>query len=352
MNEIEQLTWKKNWAGKWTLLECCHFGREYTELLAARYEVGPEHTLFTIENGSSADFLVPDEVKAFTDNLVAKVNEDHGVATQWANTITASVDSVLEFARSFESKKIDKEDFETLWKKLDDYLLVHFPIKKVVDYLPQEVLTQVLPILEKARVYAEPVYAESLKFVRKFAEDNAAMFGVAPELFLCMTLDEMEAAFRDRQALPEAILKERYAFSVLVVVHGQSRIISGQEAKALAEKTVHRTEESMRTIKGMTAFPGKVQGRVQIVFNPAEISSLPSGTVLVAGMTRPDYLHLFKAAIAVVTDAGGVLSHAAITARELNKPTVTGTEIATKVLKDGDLVEVDADKGLITRLNQ
>ena len=76
----------------------------------------------------------------------------------------------------------------------------------------------------------------------------------------------------------------------------------------------------------------------------------PENTILVTGMTRPEYLHLFKKAAAVVTDAGGILCHAAITAREMKKPTIVGTETATKVFKDGDLVEVDADKGVVRKL--
>jgi len=66
-------------------------------------------------------------------------------------------------------------------------------------------------------------------------------------------------------------------------------------------------------------------------------------------MTRPEYLPLFKKAAAVVTDAGGILSHAAIVARELKKPCVIGTQNATKRLNNGDRVEVDATHGTIKK---
>ena len=69
-------------------------------------------------------------------------------------------------------------------------------------------------------------------------------------------------------------------------------------------------------------------------------------------MTRPEYLHLFREAVGVVTDAGGILSHAAITARELKIPCIIGTEIATKVLHDGDLVEVNAEQGIVRILEK
>lgn len=64
-------------------------------------------------------------------------------------------------------------------------------------------------------------------------------------------------------------------------------------------------------------------------------------------MTTPDFFIIIEKAKAVITDIGGVTCHAAITARELKKPCIIGTEIATKVLKDGDLVEVDANNGIV-----
>ena len=78
-----------------------------------------------------------------------------------------------------------------------------------------------------------------------------------------------------------------------------------------------------------------------------EIPEVMEGEVLVAPMTTPDYLPAMKRATAFVTDEGGITCHAAIVARELKKPCIIGTKIATKVLKDGDLVEVDANTGTV-----
>ena len=77
------------------------------------------------------------------------------------------------------------------------------------------------------------------------------------------------------------------------------------------------------------------------------MKSMQKGEVLVSIMTTPRLTEAFKKASAVVTDEGGVICHAAIVAREMKKPCIIGTKIATKVLKDGDLVEVDAEKGTV-----
>ena len=99
-------------------------------------------------------------------------------------------------------------------------------------------------------------------------------------------------------------------------------------------------------IKGTTGYPGVVKGRCKIIkdFRKARIND---GDILVTGMTDPNFVPLMQSAGAIVTDAGGMLCHAAIVSRELKKPCVIGTQIATQILHDGDLVEVDAGRGIV-----
>ena len=69
-------------------------------------------------------------------------------------------------------------------------------------------------------------------------------------------------------------------------------------------------------------------------------------------MTAPSFVPMMKRAAAIVTDEGGITCHAAIVAREIKKPCIVGTKNATKVLKDGDMVEVNAERGIVTILNK
>ena len=73
---------------------------------------------------------------------------------------------------------------------------------------------------------------------------------------------------------------------------------------------------------------------------------MPEGAILVAGQTRPSLMPAIRKAGAIITDEGGITSHAAIVSRELKIPCVIGTEFATKIFKTGDLVKVDAQKGI------
>ena len=88
-------------------------------------------------------------------------------------------------------------------------------------------------------------------------------------------------------------------------------------------------------------------GTVKVLHSATEAYKVEKGDILVAVMTRPDYVPAMKLAAAIVTDEGGITCHAAIVARELHIPCIIGTKIATKVLKDGMKVEVNADHGWV-----
>lgn len=106
------------------------------------------------------------------------------------------------------------------------------------------------------------------------------------------------------------------------------------------------------SLKGQTAYPGRISGVVKICFTTKEMSKVEEGDILVTSMTTPHFLPAIRLASAIVTDEGGVMSHAAIVSREMKKPCIVGTKSATKVLKDGEMIEVDADNGFVRMLTK
>lgn len=100
-------------------------------------------------------------------------------------------------------------------------------------------------------------------------------------------------------------------------------------------------------LKGIPASPGIGSGIVKILKSPKEIDRIDKGDVLVAPMTSPDYVPAMKKASAIITNEGGMTSHAAIVSREMGTPCVVGTKTATKDLKEGDLVTVNGKTGEI-----
>lgn len=100
-------------------------------------------------------------------------------------------------------------------------------------------------------------------------------------------------------------------------------------------------------IKGISTYKEISKGKVVVIRTPKEYGKVKKGDILVIPMTRPDIVPYLRHIKGIVTDEGGLLCHAAIISRELKIPCIVGTKIATQALKDGDFVEVDADKGIV-----
>lgn len=122
-----------------------------------------------------------------------------------------------------------------------------------------------------------------------------------------------------------------------------------QSLGAMYQDVILRTEppKNKAIVSGQTGSPGMATGKVCIV-DPDNLDvDFPENGVLVCEVTTPNYVPLMQKASAIVTDQGGILSHAAIVARELHKPCIVGTGDATMKLRNGDVVTVDADAGTV-----
>jgi phosphohistidine swiveling domain-containing protein len=127
---------------------------------------------------------------------------------------------------------------------------------------------------------------------------------------------------------------------------------SGAKArKIISQYAAPKADKNVKFFKGLVVSRGKiVRGRVRIITSTSEFGKMKKGDILVAAMTSPDYIVAMKKSAAIVTDEGGLTCHAAIVSRELGIPCIVGTKIATRVLKDGDLVEVDANQGIVKKI--
>jgi phosphohistidine swiveling domain-containing protein len=113
-----------------------------------------------------------------------------------------------------------------------------------------------------------------------------------------------------------------------------------------------QTHAAVNEIRGTIGNKGIARGIVAVVLRYADQEKVRDGMVLVAPETTPDYISIMAKCAAFVTDYGGITSHAAIVAREMGKPCIIDTKIATQVFKDGDTVEVDADTGIVRVLER
>jgi phosphohistidine swiveling domain-containing protein len=146
------------------------------------------------------------------------------------------------------------------------------------------------------------------------------------------------------------IERRKKAFGAIIINH-RMKTYSGDDAIKMLKKILKSGQSKTAEAKGLGVTKGVVKGKVKVCSGYREaLEKIKQGNILITGMTLPDYLPAMKKAAAIVTDEGGITCHAAIVSRELGKVCVVGTKTASQIFKDGDIVEVDANKGIVKKL--
>lgn len=344
MSEIPQKIWLKNWAGRWSFLFASFYGRNYTEGLKKFIGVSFDNNVITHEKGVVSNYFPKDELGRFCEACVKYITSHERAAEDWCGQVFKRTDEVMALISTLDKKQTyTRADYEQIKQGFYDHVPPNFSIKKVIDYLPKDFTDRYLELFAKVRVYTEPVYGEIDRMLLKI---TAQLTGLETKLVSVMRREEIEKFFETNSLPAKAELMERInGIAVLFDSKGNGKSFTSHEFVSFMAKISNIGTQ--KEIKGSIAYKGKAKGLVRIVHDPHNPGRFDQGDILVTGMTRPEFLQLMEKSAAFVTDAGGLLSHAAIVAREMKKPCLIGTEIATKALKDGDLIEVDAEEGLI-----
>ncbi|RAS90860.1 phosphotransferase (plasmid) [Priestia endophytica] len=186
---------------------------------------------------------------------------------------------------------------------------------------------------------------------------NYNVFQVKEDIFF-LYLDELESLLDNPRDMNKLIEERKEKHSEHQQMSSLPRYFGTPDPAQLkeAERYMGAIEEnntnSETSIKGLASSSGTYTGKVKVILNTEEFFKLEKGDVLVCKTTTPLWTTLFQTAGAVITDAGGILSHSAIIAREYKIPAVIGTKIGTNKLKDGDMVTVDGTNGIVTLVNE
>ncbi len=184
-----------------------------------------------------------------------------------------------------------------------------------------------------------------------FLEAVAKKFKQPLESLWFYLYNEMLQAIQTGTFLSVEEIQRRKEIMVAVQSKTEKIVFSGKQATSF-HAHLEEMVENVQEFSGIVAQPGKVTGKVRIVLKTHDILAFEEGEIIVSSMTRPEMTLAMQKAAAFITDEGGITSHAAIIARELKKPCIIGTKIATKILKNGDWVEVDANQGIVKILEK
>lgn len=191
-------------------------------------------------------------------------------------------------------------------------------------------------------------YSAIQPMLKKIAKDHFVSLKQVYAVYIPWLIDMIE-----KDSVDVARINALASYSVQYLKDGKLCLAVGDEAKALVAdiRSVLPKMPEVHELKGECGYPGEVvRGKVCIINRASEMDKFHDGDVLISNVTDPSLLPVMKRASAFVTNQGGLTCHAAIVARELKTPCVVGTKIATHVFKDGDMVEVDARKGIVKKI--
>lgn len=278
------------------------------------------------------DLITTDDIKAHIKNY-AWINSRYGEVMPY------TVAQALE-----RRSKISKQEFLKEWTQEKER--VQKTIERAKKLLPQnkQHLVDIMQFIIYYRTHRTDTINKSIYLhvpqLRKLAKQK----GLTYEQLIHCTKDEILGTMPQVKQI-NARIKD-YA---IVMEDGRIRCVSGAQADKIRQFFSDETTDT-NELKGKVAYPGNVKGAIKIIHGPADYAKFKAGDILVASMTTPNMIPVIKMAAGIVTDEGGITCHAAIISRELKKPCVIGTKHASKILKDGDMVEVDANKGLVRKL--
>lgn len=169
-------------------------------------------------------------------------------------------------------------------------------------------------------------------------------------LFSALTRPEMERLFRGEAHPAVEEMKQRIDWCAFWA--DEDTIMFSHDIQHIKTLGIGNEEKNAQgNICGQVAFPGQVKGKVRIVNRLEDAQGFEEGNIIVSINTNPSLTPLFGKCGGIVTDEGGMGCHAAIVSRELKIPCVVGTKYATRVFKDGDMVEVDATNGIVRKVD-
>ena len=349
ISKLKSEKWVKNWSGNWrTPFTSLYF--TYTVGLSPYIGKNLDTNLLICEQKVSSNYINQKALDNYCQYLADLVIQDHKLATRWAkDTITTAENLFKVIAKIINKNDLTLSNLIELEENFYLHIPPHFSMKKVVDYLPIGLQKKLSPALIKARLKTENLFNAVDLALRKYSKLIANKSGYPLNLADFLTIKELELYLRSKKLPSKKELTSRLDGLAFFCQGELVKMITGSSFKDLQ---AYLSNFVGNELKGTPAYSGLAKGIARIIFDPLKVKRFDKWDVLITGMTRPEFLPLMKKASAFVTDAGGLLSHAAIVARELKKPCILATENASKVIKNGDFIEVDANKGIVRILKR
>ncbi|OGL66006.1 hypothetical protein A3B21_00555 [Candidatus Uhrbacteria bacterium RIFCSPLOWO2_01_FULL_47_24] len=318
---------------------------ELGEVLGVPYS----RTFLLMEDGEASFYVLTSEVKRQTKVLVSNRTAAACILAElprYQRNVRRALKDLTRATKKNMSLVVPFENFARAYRLFTTYRV----ITRIIGYeheLPRAFLWKV----GKLRLDFKNSWTEIRSELEKVWETLARKYHVPKEAIKSLTAQEFLEGLRTKNFQKAVKLhKERQKRTVVYRDARGERILTDKKADQFIQKELGRLRvREVRELRGTIACRGTARGSVKIISNPKGVR-VRERFILVTSMTTPEFVPLLKYADAIVTDEGGLTSHAAIISREMKIPCVIGTRFATRVLKNGDRVEVDAERGVVKKL--
>ena len=184
-------------------------------------------------------------------------------------------------------------------------------------------------------------------------EEIAKRSNFNPDWIMEVSIPEMFETLKGKSLPSDEEMQKRFKNYAMIVKNAKTTLITDPKEIKKLEKEYYVDTDSVEEIHGrMASLGGIIKGRAKVCLDKEVIDKVKSGDILVAQFTTPDFVPAMERVVAVVADQGGLSSHATIVSRELGVPCVIATKNATRIIKDNDLLEVNAQTGIVKILER
>jgi phosphoenolpyruvate synthase/pyruvate phosphate dikinase len=352
------LVFEKSITRDWGIIYAQAWHQVFTNEFKRQLEWGYTEVIYEGKNNTVSVYRAPAEhLEGMRSFIIGEIEKDPSWLSKQAEIAKERFHSILDLVNAAEltpfpicaSQELAKILYTFVQKNIElgprFIMMLWFPIQ-MEGYQNAKRFQMAVRTAVETREQIERIGPLVDTFARKLATEVAQRAGLSRELSKFITYEEILDYLNKGVPIKEELLLRRKDYFIITtegILHEPIEAYLNRNGYSLKREAINKDSE----IKGQKAYPGLVKGRVKIIHNREMFQDFKEGNILVTSMTTRDFVPLMKMAGAIVTNEGGVTCHAAIISRELKKPCVMSTKIATEVLKDEELVEVDANEGIV-----
>jgi phosphoenolpyruvate synthase/pyruvate phosphate dikinase len=340
---------------RYTLLEHYLIGESVMKENTSIPEVYYEAFIDISRNGLIDICIYESDLKKNQERVLRAAKRNPNYVTKMLKEGIEAVEDLAKLPKNL-PKKIAKMDNEDIIKELLNLRKKFFNFSGYLDFTHHlgacgaKMSEREIKSMGRFHDYRKDAFMDYFAFLAKVAKAIAKKCKVKSGDASFLTLDEIIDLLRGKLSPEKAdkLQAKRKKHYILFFIPSKERIVSDNFEKEFAKiKNKFIEEKEAREIKGTAINKGIVKGKVKVINQNTPLSKIPGGKIIVTQMTLPAMTPVLKKAGAIITDEGGLLCHTANIAREFGIIAIIGTKVATQALKDGDVVEVDADNGVV-----